>query len=152
MVAGTIRGHRSFGVSGDRLTPIVRDFVYWKPELNEATCIGGGIFARHEVATRDCTCGFYAYTDPTNPGEYYFEGTYGCPCNICQGVVGVIEAWGRVTVGTLGFRAQYARVIALGGPNLSKHPEIVERYQVPTFATQRDMLNAIPLKEGDAAC
>lgn len=54
--------------------------------------------ARHTYDT-DCSCGFWAYD------EHSFE-EHG-------DVTGIIEAWGKVTIGTRGFRAEKAKVMAL---------------------------------------
>lgn len=48
-----------------------------------------------------CTCGFYAYLNGING--------YQKNC----GVVGVIEGYGETTIGTRGFRAQKAKILAL---------------------------------------
>lgn len=47
----------------------------------------------------ECSCGFWAYD------EHSFE-EYG-------DVTGIVEAWGKVTIGTKGFRAEKAKVVAL---------------------------------------
>lgn len=53
----------------------------------------------HELAT--CSCGFYAYFGDSN--DYGSRTT----------LTGVVEAFGKVTIGTRGFRAEKARIVAL---------------------------------------
>lgn len=53
---------------------------------------------RHDFEA-DCGCGFWAYD------EHSFE-EHG-------DVTGIVEAWGKVTIGTKGFRAEKAKVVAL---------------------------------------
>lgn len=59
----------------------------------------------HIVASKDCACGFYAYTD-TDLG-------YSQPGRI----VGIIRGSGVATVGTRGFRAANAEIVALVEPH-----------------------------------
>lgn len=54
---------------------------------------------RHDHA--NCTCGFYAYLNGING--------YQSNCH----VIGVIEGYGETTIGTRGFRAQKAKILAL---------------------------------------
>lgn len=92
----------------------------------------------------NCTCGLYGvfeYTDiPTTS------------------LVGVVEYWGRVRMGSRGIRAQYGRIIALApGPKMAHHigrldfPErlffraLGDRYEAETHRTQRSLMNAITL-------
>lgn len=64
----------------------------------------------HQVASLGCSCGYYAYFDG-NDNEYYHG----------VNVEGLIEAWGKVTIGDKGFRAAQARIVALVIP-VDAHP------------------------------
>lgn len=77
----------------------------WAPGENLAECRGVLSFisegARHEAPARNCKCGFWAYWDLADapPGSW--------------DVAGVIQGYGRATIGPLGFRCQKAKIIAL---------------------------------------
>lgn len=138
LVAGSLIGTRSFRVDKlGRLTGVSHREV-WRPGLNEAECrkgsgwnLGGSIGngatfyyyggpsgtvrvtaepdlkdeKPHQVASLDCACGFYAYTD-TASNPHHEEGN----------VLAVVEASGVATVGTRGFRAEKAEIVALIAP------------------------------------
>jgi hypothetical protein len=95
---------------------------------------------------RWCTCGLYSWREPDRirlkPDK----------------VAGVVELWGRVLIGERGYRAQYARVVALCGPRASddgrrssdharpagplheKRVAAAARYGVPYFETLDDVV------------
>jgi hypothetical protein len=56
----------------------------------------------HQVAAKWCTCGFYAYFAQEH--NVFHEPNQ---------IEGIIEAWGKVTIGLKGFRASKARIVAL---------------------------------------
>lgn len=109
----------------------------WEPATNRAECkllemarlgrygatddqLAAGY---HEAPAPNCACGFYGYNDLAS-GQ--------------GGVTGAIAAWGRIEVHRHGFRAEYARVVALalhGGLAFDKDQRkaieaIAERYGV----------------------
>lgn len=136
LVAGSLIGTRSFRVDKlGRLTGVTHREV-WRPGLNEAECLRGQGFSygglimpraftyylghsnggsiditaepetkKHQVASLDCACGFYAYTD-TDANPHHEDGN----------VMALVEASGVATVGTRGFRAEKARIVALVAP------------------------------------
>lgn len=108
---GTIHGVRSFRLDPKgRLKPVgMTDYYTWKPGENRAKCIGG---RNHRAGQLNCACGFYAYWDGENSRHVGFNDYQ---------VEGVIEAWGLITVGTRGFRAEYAKIVALVIPNPANH-------------------------------
>jgi hypothetical protein len=55
----------------------------------------------------ECGCGFYAY----HSGDVYYA-TSGPGCR----VQGIVEAYGRMVLGTKGYRAQKARILAICAP------------------------------------
>ena len=97
-----------------------------------------------DVPNADCSCGIYARHQPAS-------GTNGQ-------VAGVIEAWGKIEVGTNGFRAQRARLIALANPMkvrlYGQDPERVltddqakalgDLYRVPVLPDTADLVATYP--------
>lgn len=126
-VAGSLIGIRSFRVDADaRLTGVVHEQV-WKPDVNEAACLLGpygramhqfaeklrsaGLGPRpHAVGGIGCQCGFYAYFKGRN--------SYMGPGN----VAGIVEGFGVCAVGSRGFRAEKARLVALVAPRRRRMP------------------------------
>lgn len=129
LIAGSIVGLRSFGVDTlGRLTGVNFKSVF-TPDVNAAICRGDtrrSPFAfltmphmmslpcecpacktpqskkNHRPGTLDCTCGYYAYFDrEANP--YHKDGN----------MLGLVEGFGNVTVGSRGFRAEKAKLVAL---------------------------------------
>lgn len=71
----------------------------------------------HHVGHADCSCGFYAYYDEgSNPHDGPGK------------VTALIEGYGVCAVGTRGFRAEKARLVALVNPTQSgRHPDWYDR-------------------------
>lgn len=131
LVAGSITGLRSFSLDTlGRLTGVHYAEVF-RPGENTAQCrksdgrvtirVGGTSATfpfwsmatsttnepspeeeAHRVAQLDCGCGYYAYFDKADNPHHK-------PGN----VLGIVEGYGAVTVGTRGFRAEKARLVAL---------------------------------------
>ncbi|WP_341359966.1 hypothetical protein V5H98_01500 [Georgenia sp. M64] len=180
LVLGSVRGRRSFGVRADgHLTGVFHTQV-WHPGENLARCRrDGGVVERRpdgrivvrtsssrEIGTGHglggCTCGFYAY---------YQQDPY----TAHRRLSGVVEGYGRVVLGTAGFRAEKARILALllpaepafdvrgpGAPGQPVHLDDVEPVErreadvtrirstyrdVAFFAREDDMLAAYPPTE-----
>lgn len=105
LVAGTIHGFRHYIVSDNWVLRSPVKNTRWWPEENLATCrVGWGKW--HHVAVQDCMCGFYAYRYP-----WYGPGYMGA-----DKAFAVIEAYGHVSIGSRGFRAEKARIVALCAP------------------------------------
>lgn len=69
------------------------------------------------VAKLDCSCGYWAYTDMDMRSPFLnidYMPTL---------VLGVIEGYGRVTVGSKGFRCQKAKIRGLVLPDLSEEKD-----------------------------
>jgi len=89
----------------------------WQPGVNQATCDVGrrrqralgntGRRHRHVAPMRDCSCGFYAGTDVAK-----LHRVLGGPVDGHVVLCGV-QAWGKYIVHDWGFRAQYARIVAI---------------------------------------
>jgi hypothetical protein len=113
LVPGTLRGYRCW-LPDNRISGALRsigvDYRWEGPEVT-ATCHATywpgliGARDRHPAPSpvSTCTCGVYARHLPA-------------PVVSPFAVEGVIEAWGTVEVGVLGFRAGKARIVALGMP------------------------------------
>lgn len=110
---GSLHGLRAFAVCRDgTLAGIVHKHLYTEGE-NQAMCIleaeylarRGLAYRDHKVARLGCTCGFYAFHDGSN--ELFHSGFAVHQCE------GIIEGYGRCTVGDRGFRAEKCRVVAL---------------------------------------
>lgn len=110
LVAGSINGFRHFNVNKGRLESPVQG-TEWHPGENVAYCYMAGQswmgFGRHRAGGGgyEHMCGFYAYHQP-------WFSTYGGPGTVHA----VIEAYGTVSVGPRGFRAEKAKVVAVVAP------------------------------------
>lgn len=100
----------------------------------------------HGVPDEDCQCGIYAFRQPE------FESLNGAPG---PKVRGVVMGWGRYVLGALGWRAQYARLVALldladlAGASEEDPTDIpvviAERYEVPIVPdTERIRFTPLP--------
>jgi hypothetical protein len=92
-----------------------------------------GVREHNQVPYRHCRCGIYAVTGRE---ELDSETRVVLSSRHVETVIsGEIEGWGRVVIGTKGWRAQYARVRALFHPRDSHEEERVyqtaDRYRVP---------------------
>jgi hypothetical protein len=148
LVLGSVRGRRSFGVTAEgHLTGLFYSQV-WHPGENRASCLhDGGIVVRRpdggigvtwssarEIGAghglQGCTCGFYAY---------YRED----PFSTSRRISGIVEGYGRVVLGTGGFRCEKARVLALLRPPApgeirANYPDVV------VFDREEEMLAVFP--------
>ena len=105
LVPGVLRGYRRWEVTLDMgLKALAHDDV-WPPALR-AGCRQPD--TDHAAPAASCACGIYACHRPDDPQLAGISVLHpGCV------VTGVVEAWGRAEVGVRGFRAQYARIVAL---------------------------------------
>lgn len=101
----------------------------WTSGINEASC------EKHtgEVPERKCSCGYYGYwsTHKTRIIEEAEQSP--CVCSACikvYTVAGVIRISGHVIVGTAGFRAQKAEIVALSLPMFLKDLDV----RIDTFS------------------
>lgn len=157
LVLGSVRGRRSFGATAmGHLTGVFHTQV-WEPGENRAQCRhDGGVVEQRpdgrivvrtssvrEIGTTHglagCTCGFYAY---------YRQDPYTTPGRLS----GIVEGYGRVVLGTAGFRSEKARILALllpepAGLGLATIDvtRVRESYpDVPFFSCEEDMLAGCP--------
>ena len=104
------------------LTGISYVRYHWQAGVNTAHCnrTGGDRHVEPHVpgawaSTRDHECGLHVY----HGGEVdrFAEREHRVTRFTKKAIVpGVVEAWGRITVHDYGFRAQYARIVALAQP------------------------------------
>ncbi|GAB3304053.1 hypothetical protein EK0264_03585 [Epidermidibacterium keratini] len=105
--------------------------------------------ADHVVASKSCECGYYAYFD-LNHNRYHDD----------HAVLALIKGWGIATVGSRGFRASKARLLALVRPERPdelgiarqryERFKLTERlYEVPVFDSFDDAIDAHPLTPMD---
>ena len=107
LVPGRLRGYRLWGLQDkEPLLHSTNTTHCWQRGDNEAMCC----YYNHPDAPAPismCHCGFYAKHDHT-----YFDDIAGWIEDTTY-VAGVIEAWGKILLGDKGFRAQYARIVAI---------------------------------------
>jgi hypothetical protein len=114
MVLGKVRAYRSWNVSRNGvLRPIVASSVIWRripighDSWRKATCVNYFHPSRNpQIPMRGCVCGIYAWYMPNLMGLLFSKD--GGPS-----VVGVIEAKGKILLGSTGIRAEQARIVAL---------------------------------------
>lgn len=148
---GVVTGTRSFDV--DKLGRLlgVAYATVWTPGENEAKCMKRDDYAilmgyndrprvreadrpPHSIA--DCGHGFYGYYEGSN--DYYAAGR----------VMGVVEAYGETIIGSRGFRASKARIVALHVPpeiSVGKRRLIARNYpEVAIFDSFDAMVSEFP--------
>lgn len=153
---GSLFGYRRFKVdSWNRIRPWADIPYIWTPGENVAKCLKTAMYstyslsfssssvprsAPHRAPHHECDCGFYArfvYDDDV------IEETWNLP----TGVLGVIEAYGRAEVGTKGFRAEKAKIVALWLPGRKQHlaERLPELYpDVAIYKTKAELFDAHP--------
>ena len=98
--AGEIRALRTFQLSSDgSLRPVAYTDVAWVDGANAANCD----LCDHTPAAPGCGCGFWAYGSRGGASQHH----------AAKHLLAVVACWGRVVPGTLGLRAQYARIEAI---------------------------------------
>lgn len=82
----------------------------------------------HTPPGRDCSCGLYAW----HAGHRGHWLTRRMASQSLRTVVGVVEAWGRIELHPMGFRAEFARPIAFLSPALRSESGL-ERQELLTY-------------------
>lgn len=119
----------------------------------------------HALAGVKCQCGFYAYFDGGN--DYLTNASYASGGMFAiymrdedkaPRIGAIVEGWGTCTVGTRGFRAEKARVLALVIPEstAARHEVAFQKVQrnypgLAAFATEKEAVRAFPLTDPDPA-
>lgn len=126
-IAGSFTGRRAFRVVRMNNQLHLWGSVYnreWSTtEINTAGCAhySNGLNTDgklHQVASMNCTCGFYAYFRETPETRTYRNSVHDG-----FGVEGAIFGFGRATVGSLGFRCSKARILGLVIPDQTREDE-----------------------------
>ena len=165
LIPGTLRGYRSWNITGlvstcpcgcgermaseagATLLPVTYHTFAWVDGINVAVCGNGGPHQIPYVSPfgpeMECRCGFYAKYRPE-----FIEGV----------IRGVIEASGRIVLGTKGLRAEKARIIA-AAPNdqwifITSRDDVVDQLQkkyssTKWFDTTATMLEEYPPQSVD---
>lgn len=140
---GTITGLRTWSINPGRgtLYGVSHSEYVWAPGVNTCECGGWASYATFYVPPltggtinqrfgpfwsggvsptsnakpgrclrKTCGCGFWAYHN----GSIYPHGN----------IAGVISAWGKTTIGSKGFRSEYAKILALYVPKRWKLPRL----------------------------
>lgn len=163
-----LRGFRKFMVRDNHLTGVTYQFK-WLPGTNESVCgrnaqvpagqrPDGTEYTWDDVTltppTADhtlntCNCGFHAVYPHERFDDYWGQ------------VEGIVEGWGQVITGPLGFRASKTQIVALCfDVNVPPHIDpsalpdldmgvIERRYGVPVFATREEMVERFPSQQGE---
>ena len=149
LVVGAWRGYRVWRIADDRLTGWWYTGYVWAPGVSEASCAARRWTLRGRRAwhpgraapQRDCGCGLYALHQPWDfagplPSRHF--GYY----DQADTVIGVVAGWGRAFRGEQGWRAQFARPVALyRAPELGEQVDrIAGRYGCQVIETRRDLL------------
>jgi hypothetical protein len=105
-LVGEIVGLRTFRVDDTgTLLPLYSNGAWYDGD-NVASCsppTGSHPRGEHPVPSGDCECGFYAYSSLAAVASQRQS----------RFVLAVVSCWGNVVAGTLGFRAEHARIDAL---------------------------------------
>lgn len=139
LIPGTLRGYREWRPARLELRSLFHDLP-WTSGLQAARCAGysddvSGRCRRDDgrIPGSTCSCGFYAHYEMPRAFPGYT-------------VWGVIQAQGRVVLGTQGFRAEKARIEALYAPWLTRPAHLARalKYGVPVFASRQRFLRKYP--------
>lgn len=139
---GELTAIRAFQINSSGILGSPQRTHTWLPGENQARCnlSQGGIWLRprgsafpnvdyypfpgHEIGCMDCQCGFYAYFDQKNAGTYL-------PGRPSTAVLGIVKAYGRLTVGEHGLRATKMKIVGI----VPQHPPaepLPEKPEMPT--------------------
>src|SRR4051794_24065307 len=143
-LVGVVRGLRTFRIDDTgALLPLYSDRAWYDGD-NVAECApptGTHPRAEHPVPSGDCECGFYAYGSLAAIGRQRQS----------RFVIAVVAAWGNVVAGTLGFRAEHARIEALwvapAAPTWVPRRLSVRYPSARVYADHDAMLGEFPLTE-----
>lgn len=149
LVVGAVRGFRWWrvGQGGWLLSPW-RGRERWEPHLNQARCLFRRRLMRWQESNQlhpsgapvaTCDCGFYGLHGLPRIRDRMvgFSWEIGVESSGARHglVFGVVQAHGRVVVGTQGWRGEFARPLALlWGPEAEldgRLSSIVDRYEIP---------------------
>lgn len=150
------QSQRGYGRRGQKSTAI--------PQIPTPREKAAEVVKVHHIAGIACQCGFYAYFDGGN--DYLTDSGGGFTVSMYGGlfatgaedraprVGAIVNAWGAATVGTRGFRAEKAEIVALIVPasTAARHEVAFSKAQrnypdVQVFETEKDAVRAFPLTD-----
>lgn len=169
MVVGSILGYRAFsyGHTSGLLAGALRPTV-WTDSQNTARCMSPNAHPGPPPA-KTCKCGLYGMHNWMHVEEMTVLSSFSRWIRDKEGsdhfaekhsfVYGVIEAWGRTYVGSRGFRAEHARILAVTPPMCQRRdgcklsdPTLwrFERYpDLPIYSTMKEIAQAYPVEPVD---
>lgn len=126
-----------------------------------AAKVAAAVKAEHTLASLNCQCGFYAYFDGGNDylrddfSAMSYAGMFLTRTEDKAARVGaIVNAWGKATVGSRGFRAEKAEIVALIVPSgtAARHEVAFTKARrnypdVQVFDTEKDAVRAFPLTD-----
>jgi hypothetical protein len=143
LIPGALRGYRTWRIDGPKLLTSSIIPSVWLPGEKQAECLRHDSLPRcpeSTVPNAGCRCGIYGWYRPDS------RSVYGL-----MPVFGVIEAYGRVLLGSHGFRAERARVVAIcPGGRIERSRRLLEMFDyqrsigVDVYDTVESMLEAYP--------
>jgi hypothetical protein len=149
LVVGAWRGYRVWRIAGDRLVGWWYTRYPWAPGRSEATCYATrwtllGRRPRHPdlpVPQLDCKCGLYALHEPWDFTGDLPSRLFGTS-DESNVVIGVVAGWGRAFRGERGWRAQFAKPVALYRvPHLGgRLDRVARRYGCQVVDRQQDLI------------
>jgi len=143
---GSLRGYRAWSLDYNYLVlhAINSGYGGWEPGVNKANCpVASTHFMhksnKHDIPSKDHTCGFYCRYDPED-----LDGII----SSSAAVFGAVDVHGRLILGTRGLRAEYAEIVALTYENCEISKRIIdlyaEKYEVPVFETMEKLVKGYP--------
>lgn len=128
-----------YGFGHKRVVSPYRESFRWWPyhSTDEAECLlgNGRPACKHDVPTKKCTCGFYAYAEFPDASEtcQRFNGAHRMVQPSFEFIT-LVAGWGRVVTHDKGFRTSRMQIVAIhkSGDKSQEHlKEVAEDLGVP---------------------
>ena len=151
-IVGSVRGYRWWRLSeNEELLSPWRGPIRWDPGENEAACLARrGVFGwkmsrvphPRGCPAAGCECGFYALHSIPEINDRIDRAIWEIDSSTSGGrhglVLGIVAGYGRVLVGTAGWRARFSSILALfAGPTVTNHTRLLgataAAYGVPLY-------------------
>jgi hypothetical protein len=129
----SVIAYRTWNVETDGQLAAVATRARWDAEQVVARCAAGHTRRFHLPPNPSCRCGIYAWKRPIDP-DRIDQWTQASAERVA---VGVVRLWGRMCdgAGMTGYRAQYARVVALVGDGAGR----LDRTRYPSVRFYPDL-------------
>lgn len=153
LVPGTLRGYRAWCrpsldlISGEPTTALLKSVsmhFYWPPGPTRAECFGTGLlenlsYSTHPAPVEGCSCGYYATYGlqdlPIFQSWPYMGDMYS---------IGSVNAFGKIALGTRGFRAEFMTIESLALLRGSSLDWLAEAYQATPVHSFSELLDRFP--------